>query len=193
MAEIGNHGVVLRGTRVLLRPFAGADLPRARGWWNDKKMSYYSDDNPPHDYSPDEIAGIYATLSRDALVFVIEHEGKPVGDCWLQRMNIERVIGEFPGKDIRRIDIQIEPAFWGKGLGTEAIGLLAGLAFGREGAGILFEAEIGNHNPRSLKAFARCGFTVHAERGPWHDGRASLSYDLILTRERWEGMRETAR
>jgi formate dehydrogenase subunit beta len=52
--------------------------------------------------------------------FIIEFEGAPIGECWLQRMNLKRILRLYPGIDCRRIDMM-------KKLGS-VLGLKIGLA-----------------------------------------------------------------
>jgi RimJ/RimL family protein N-acetyltransferase len=54
-------------------------------------------------------------------------------------MNVKRLLDEYPGFDVRRIDLMIgEKALWGQGLGTEVVRLLTDLAFQQEGADYVF-------------------------------------------------------
>ncbi|MDR2589700.1 MAG: hypothetical protein LBC71_01745 [Oscillospiraceae bacterium] len=47
-------------------------------------------------------------------------EGIPIGECWLQKMNIGEITREYRNNDIRRIDISIgEKDYWNKGFGTK--------------------------------------------------------------------------
>ncbi|MCI4367572.1 MAG: hypothetical protein L3K08_07460 [Thermoplasmata archaeon] len=50
----------------------------------------------------------------------------PIGECWLQRMNLEEIRGKRPTGRLCRIDLSIgNPALWGHGYGTEIVGALA--------------------------------------------------------------------
>ena len=118
-------------------------------------------------------------------MFVIEHEGQTIGECWLQKMNLQRILDEFPGQDVRRIDLAIGAKdLWGQGLGSEAIRLLVALAFDGEGVDALV-CLTGGHNPRSRRAFEKAGFSV-LRTVPWPGNpKAEFGYDLLLTRERY--------
>ncbi len=109
------------------------------------------------------IQDIYRTVSQSALCFIIEHQGRSIGECWLQRMNLERVLREYPGFDLRRIDLMIgEKALWGQGLGTEVIRLLTDLAFHHEKADYVFGVDIADYNPRSRRAFEKNDYRLIA-------------------------------
>ena len=71
-----------------------------------------------------------------------------------------------------------EKDLWGRGFGTEAIGLLVVFGFGSEEADAIF-APVMADNHRSQRAFAKNGFTCHA-RSREPDG--SINTDLVLWR-----------
>ena len=57
---------------------------------------------------------IYRWISTRAHCFIMEVGGNPIGECWLQRMNLQRIVAQFPDKDLRRIDLMIgEKELWG--------------------------------------------------------------------------------
>ncbi len=148
------HSIILQSLLIKLRPLTEADWPTLLAWNSDPEVLYYSDGNDVQAYNLDEVQSIYRTVSQTALCFMIELDGRPIGEAWLQRMNLERILVDYPGYDLRRIDLMIgEKALWGRGLGTEAIRLLTELAFEQEGADYVFAAGIVDYNPRSLRAF----------------------------------------
>ena len=101
-----------------------------------------------------------------------------MGECWLQEMNVERVLRRYPGLDCRRIDIEIQKDFWDRGIGSTAIGLLVGFGFEAEGADGIFAVDVGEENGRSLRAFGKKGFVEEGER----EGR----FDLVVWAEEGE-------
>lgn len=125
-----------------------------------------------------------AQSRRAPLLFIIEQNGELVGECWLQRMNLERVLSRYPGRDLRRIDLMIgEKRLWGQGLGSEAIRLLAAFGLEQEHADGVFGCDIADYNARSLRAFTKAGFRLD-ESYPEPPGRkASTVHDVVLTRE----------
>jgi hypothetical protein len=101
-------------------------------------------------------------------------------------MNVQRILDEFPDQDVRRIDIAIGAKhLWGQGLGGEAIRLLVGLAFEREGADVLI-CFCGGHNLRSKRAFEKAGLEVLRTVARPEGAKAAFEYDLMLTREQYE-------
>jgi len=99
--------------------------------WNDPQVAQYAyaGDNPA-DYALEQLQDILRTISAKALFSIIEYSGRAIGECWLQEMNLERILKRRPGQDCRQIDIEIgEKDYWGRGIGTEAIRLLVDFGF----------------------------------------------------------------
>lgn len=157
------------------------DWPLIEAINNNPEVAYFTEDDDWHPYSIERLQEIYGAISQNALMFVIEHFGQPVGECWLQRMNVRRIQDEFPGQDVRRIDIAIGAAhLWGQGLGSEAIRLIVARALERESVDLLV-CFAGGHNPRSKRAFEKAGFSV-LRTVPQPDNQESgHGYDCILT------------
>ena len=111
-------------------------------------------------------------------------EGRPIGECWLQPMNMPEVLRRYPGRDVRRIDLMIgAKELWGRGWGTRVIALLTALAFERCGADAVVGL-VGDYNPRSRRAFRKNGYVLDqiVPAGPGDD-KAQATYELVLTRE----------
>ena len=155
--RLREHEVHLRAERVVLRPMTEGDWGHVLAWNADPEVLIWSDDT--EEVRPEEeTKGIYRSVSRFAFVFIIEHEGEPIGECWLQKMNLPEFIAAYPGKDLRRIDLMIgRKDLWGKGLGTDAIQALVKLGFEREKADGIF-AWVRAENRRSWRAFEKAGF-----------------------------------
>ncbi|MHC4593186.1 MAG: GNAT family N-acetyltransferase, partial [Planctomycetota bacterium] len=139
MGTIREHNVTLRDEDLVLRPMTEADWDILSEWNCDPEVLYYSEGDHVQEYDLARVQQIYRGTSQNAFCFVIEFEGAPIGECWLQRMNLERILAEYPGRDCRRIDLMIgEKELWGRGLGTRTIRLLVELAFGQEKADAVF-------------------------------------------------------
>jgi len=160
-------------------------------WSNDPEVLYYSEGDDITEFSLDHIQMVYRSISRKAFCFIIEYDRIPVGDCWLQEMNLERILKRHPGQDIRRIDLAIgEKALWGRGIGTKTIRLLVDFGFDEEGADAIFGSDIGDYNPRSLAAFRKVGFEHHGTTPQPLGRKSKLDYDLVLTRDRYDDIRK---
>ena len=154
--EIRLHDVHLRGERIALRPMTENDWEHVLAWNADPEVLVWSDDTT--EIRPEEdTKDIYRSVSQFAFVFIIEYEDEPIGECWLQKMNLPEIIKQFPGKDLRRIDIMIgRKDLWGKGLGSDAIKALAEFGFEQDGADGIFGV-VTPENTRSRRAFEKAG------------------------------------
>lgn len=154
--ELRAHYVHLAGERVRLRPMTEEDWEHVLAWNADPEVLIWSDETDKV-RPEEETKDIYRSVSRFAYVFIIEHEGEPIGECWLQKMNLQKIIEQFPGKDLRRIDIMIgRKDLWGQGLGTDTIRTLVKFGFEREGADGIFGL-VDAKNVRSWRAFEKAG------------------------------------
>ena len=177
VTQLQTHDVCLHGDRVTLRPMTEDDWAILLGWNNDPEVMKYADHDEFEPTTLGDVQSIYRWISTHAHCFIIEVEGRPIGECWLQRMNLRRIVDQFPEKDLWRIDLMIgEKELWGRGYGTEAVALLVEFGFNREGADAIFGL-VSADNARSLRAFEKCGFNRHAAIRE-EDG--TLSYDLVM-------------
>lgn len=188
-ARLHTHSTHLWDGPLHLRPMTEADWPTLHRWNNDPQVLYYAEADDVTSWDLAEMQAMYRNVSEHAEVFIAELNGRPIGEGWLQEMNLPRVLACYPGLDVRRIDLSIgERALWGQGWGTRIIRLLVGLAFERYGCDLLYEPEIADYNLRSRRAFQRNGFVI-VQAVPQPPGKASVAYDLVLTRERYRLVR----
>lgn len=177
------HDVTLHGGAVTLRPMTEVDWDILLKWNNDPIVMELADANPFEETSLKDLQLIYRWISTHAFCFIMEVADKAIGECWLQRMNLQRIVAEFPDQDLRRIDLMIgEKELWGRGYGTETIRLLVDFGFRQQGADAIF-APVAEQNRRSQRAFQKNGFIRHA-RFQESDGTAST--DLVLWRDDFE-------
>jgi RimJ/RimL family protein N-acetyltransferase len=174
------HDTIL--ARVRLRPLAEADWPILMRWCADPEVLYYSEGDDVSSRSLDEIQAIYRHVSQTALCFVVEHDGAPVGDCWLQLMNLERLLARFAGLDCRRIDLQLAREAWGQGVGEACVRLLTAFAFDVEGADAVFGCDVADYNARSRRLFEREGFTVIGAAAQPPGAKAQVTCDFVRFR-----------
>lgn len=176
-----SHEIYLYGSRCTLRPMTEDDWPILFHWNNDPAVLYFAEGEDVAGRTMADVQELYLYVAQNAFCFIIEHAGQPIGECWLQRMNLERILNEHPDQDCRRIDLMIgEKQFWGQGIGTEAIGLLCEFAFTQEQADLIFGCEIADYNPRSLRAFQRNGFSIVNVLPQPPDSKARICYDVRL-------------
>jgi aminoglycoside 6'-N-acetyltransferase len=191
MAELKTHDITLHGftslgTRIRLRPLVDADWDLLLKWNNDPEVLYFAEGDDITSYTLESVKELYCSVCAKAFCFVIEADGFPVGECWLQEMNLERVLAMYPGQDVRRIDLAIgEKTYWGKGIGTAVISLLTEFGFKGANTDLIYEPGIADYNPRSLKAFQNVGYEIVGKIEGKPGSKAKFLYDLVLTRDRF--------
>jgi RimJ/RimL family protein N-acetyltransferase len=183
--RLRQHDVTLRDGDLVLRPMTEGDWDALLRWNQDPEVLYYSEGARVDAWSLEDVQGIYRDVSEHAYVFIAELAGRRIGECWLQEMNLDRILSRLPRElDLRRIDLMIgEKDLWGRGLGTRMIALLVRLAFEQCGADAVFGCEVADHNPRSRRAFERNGFVLDqvVPQGP--GSKAREAYDMVLRRK----------
>ncbi len=191
--KLKKHTVTLRGPRVTLRPLSEKDWDLLIKWNNDPGVLYYSEGDDRRSWEFKELQEMYRATSRFTLLFVIEikAEGKqrrafprgmkPIGDAWLEKMNLKYWLKKYAKKDMRRVPIFIgEKSEWGKGYGTEVIRLLTDYAF-KDGAEMVFGCSISDYNSRCLRAFEKCGYRIVRKVKGERRAKAKWEYDLAVT------------
>lgn len=185
--RLREHNIALHGQRLTLRPMTEGDWDILLKWNSDPEVLYYSDDRDIEAYTMEELQDIYRGVSKTpAYCFIAEYEDAPIGECWLQKMNLDRIIEKFPGQDLRRIDMEIgEKHLWGKGLGTEMIGILTKFGFESENADAIFGCHVADYNHRSRRAFEKNGYTLYQEVVEEEGAKTKLHFDLRITAEKY--------
>ena len=171
---------------LVLRPLTDAHLPLLYKWNGDPEVVYWSDVGNDTSFDAETVRTIYGHVSKNALHFLIEYNGRPVGDCWLQKMNLPDVVKSYPiGTDIRRIDVEIgERDCWGKGIGTAMLALLVRFAFEEQQVDVLYNV-CADYNIRSQKMQERLGFRRVLVEPNEAGNRAQFEYHYRLTRDEY--------
>ncbi|SCF19675.1 aminoglycoside 6'-N-acetyltransferase [Micromonospora haikouensis] len=162
---------VLRGRAVTLRPVTAADVPalaairatpEVRRWWRG---------------GDDLTAAVRADLGDDDLtVYAVEHDGRVVGA-------IQWYADDDPDYRHASLDVFLDPAVRGAGLGGDAIRTLARHLIDVHGHHRL-TIDPAAANTAAIRAYAKVGFRPvgvlrryeRGEDGRWHDG---LLMDLL--------------
>jgi len=191
MSIIKTHDITLHGNtteyRIVLRPLTDAHLPYLYKWNADPELLYWTEGDIVEVYDAKTVNGIYGSVSQNALCFLIEANDIPIGECWIQKMNLPDVIAMYPDcTDIRRIDFAIgEKVFWNKGIGTQMLGMLVDYAFTGECVDIL-HCLSEDYNIASRRLWEKHGFTrildepilPQPQKGKWQ-------YHWRLTKEEY--------
>jgi RimJ/RimL family protein N-acetyltransferase len=156
--------LILRGTIACLCPLDRRHADRARAWANDVELARLLDRaRPVSDVEHEKwSAGLYG--HDDSVYFAIETpESRHVGNIWLWAIDARH----------RKAEIRIvigETQSLGRGLGSEAIRLLADYARDRLNLRRLY-AYVLAINPRARRAFEKTGFELEG----------------IMRQDRWVG------
>ena len=180
------QSIVLPGEKVILRPMTENDWAILFKWNNDPEILYFNEGDNISSYTLEEVQQIYRSVSQNAFCFIIEYHHKPVGECWLQQMNLERILKKYPDRECRRIDLMIgEKSLWGTGFGTDTISVLTQFGFGNEQADYIFGCDIADYNRRSLRAFEKNGYQICAKIQQPIGEKAKYTYDVVLSADRY--------
>ena len=95
MSIIKSHHIILYGGndtyKIILRPLSDKYLPYLYKWNSDPEVLYWTEGEDVESYPPEVIHQIYGGISQNNLCFLVEVNGKIIGECWLQRMNLLNV------------------------------------------------------------------------------------------------------
>lgn len=144
---------VYQGGLVRLRTFEPDDAERYRAWVNDPEIARLIDRAGPVTQTEHEAWYRALVASPSAAVFAIDRlsDGALIGIVWLYDIHQRH----------RRAEVRIvigDKSAWGGGYGTDALRVLARVAFGPLQLEKLW-ADVLATNPRGAGAFTRAGFT----------------------------------
>lgn len=181
MSIIKTHDYVLKRDNIKLRPMTDEDLDIIFEWNSDAEVLYWCEGDDVESYELEDIQSIYGQVSQNAWCFIIEYDKTPVGDCWLQRMNMQHIIDEFPDEVIYRIDITMSKNYWNKGIGTRVVKMLTEFGFARKHAEKIFYL-VGDYNKRSIRVAEKAGYKIHAMIEAEGTKKAKFDIDMVMTR-----------
>lgn len=184
MSIIKKHDYVLRKDNIKLRPMTDNDFPMLLEWNSDAEVLYWVEGDDIESHTLDGIQGIYGDVSQNAWCFIIEIDNVVIGECWLQKMNMQHIMEEFPNDKIYRIDIMIgNKNYWNQGIGSRVIRMLTEFGFEKQNADKIFYLP-GDYNKRSIRAAEKVGYKIHAIIEV--DGNKKAKYDLNMMMTRIE-------
>ena len=171
---------MLKGRLVVLRPFEKEDLEEYRKWVNNAKIAHLVDRATP--VTRHEHENWYADLvgSNNATVFAIATvaDDHYIGNVWLWDISWRHRKAEV------RILIGNED-YHDKGLGKEALKLIANFAFNKLNLNRLYAYVIAS-NTRARKAFEKAGFTVEGvlRKDRYIDGEYQDVFLMAILRDK---------
>jgi len=188
MSIIKPHDIVLYGSAgeyaVTLRPLCDAHLPLLYRWNADPEVLYWCEGADVQENDAETVHDIYGRTSQHAFCFLVEANGVPIGECWLQRARVPDLYPDTA--DVRRIDMMLgEKAYWNCGIGTALIGILVDFAFRVERVDALHEI-VYDYNKRSQRVFEKNGFTlIKKEPSIEAPAKAKEDFHYRLTRQEY--------
>ncbi len=191
--RLRRHDVRLEDGELVLRPLTEDDWNALARWRLDSEVLFLAELEDVQERSLGELQAIVREVSQTAFCWIAELDGEPVGDLWLQEMNMPRILEArpdqaHPDEAMWRLDLAFAPEVWGRQLGRRAARLACTHAFEALDADGVW-AEVGDHNPRALRMLYYLGFTDAGMRHEPPGRKAFRSYDLMLERARWERTR----
>jgi RimJ/RimL family protein N-acetyltransferase/8-oxo-dGTP pyrophosphatase MutT (NUDIX family) len=184
--HLRSHGFSLEDGDLVLRPMTEADWDVIAPWNQDPAVLRFSDGPEVTGRTLEEVQAIYRGVSSAADLFVFELDGQPVGDGWVQHMNLGRVLDAFSNRACRRIDLVLDKAWWGRRIGTRAIHLLTRHAFDTR-ADLVFACDVASDNPRSRRAFLANRYVPWRRWAEPVGGPLAYRQDLVCRRAHFEG------
>ncbi len=193
MSIIKTHGVTLCGAagdhKITLCPLTDEHLSYLYKWCSDTDVLYWTEGGAAEElapYPPELVDQIYGMVSQNAHCFLISVDDTPIGECWLQKMNLSAVLQQYsPGTDVRRIDMSIgEKDWWGKGIGTAFVGMLLDFAFTDQKVDVL-HCICEDYNQRSCRMWEKHGFTRCAAYPLPQPQLGKMQYHYRLTKQEY--------
>lgn len=165
--QIKEHTVtlnkVLNENALTLLPLCDVHLPFLVRWNQNPEIIRWVETDREKNMTEEEIRDIYVRASKDSLCFLIAFQNQPVGECWLQPVNIPEVAGQHPKLRAGRIDLLIgEEQFQNAGIGTAVVALLTEYAFANRMYEILYGFTRAD-NMRSRMIFRKNGYRLQED------------------------------
>jgi len=192
MRDARHRAAMIEGERVRLRKLERSDMPVLHRWLNDADLVAWARFSPDHMVSLAAVEKEYekelAGEDRDRSTFIIEEiaSGKPVGWCVVRtwdRKHVSADVGIALG----------EKGLWGKGFGTEALGLLLTIVFDHQG---WHRAELWTlaENARAIRSFEKCGFRKegHTKESAFYGGSYHDIIVMAQLRSEWDARKAKA-
>lgn len=178
---------MLKGARITLREMRKEDLPRMHQFANDIEVELAGGGDPPIPKSLEKIEAEFEENAKysgsNAVWFAIEADDKMIGSCGL------RGFSEFKGTCNRgELGITIgDKAYWGRGYGREAIGMLVDYGFRYWNLHRIW-LNTTAVNERAIRCYLACGFIEEGRLRDqdWHDGKYVDVVCMGILRNEWE-------
>jgi len=183
LSQLFNH------QNVKLIPMTDGHLPILYEWNQMPDILYWCEGDDVVTNTPDMVDGIYGSISQKAFMFIVTIDGAPVGDCWLQELNLDELIQKHPGKIAKRIDVTIyDKLLWNTGIGTCVNSMLLEFGFIQNDVDLIY-AITEDYNERAQKCLMKSGFVLDEvlEHDETSKGKSEFCY--VVTKENYHNIR----
>lgn len=193
MEIIRSHQITLSSAvgpwQIKLLPMTDAHLPLLYEWNQRANVLYWCEGGDIAANAPEDVDNIYGGISKKAVMFIIAVNGLPVGECWVQEMNLPGLAKKHPQKNVKRIDMTIyEEAYWGRGLGAAINAMLLRFAFENSKTDLIY-AITEDYNIRAQKCLLKSGFSLDEALAHEETTKGKLEYCYVIGREAYSRLR----
>ena len=165
---------LLRGDKVRLAALSKPDAGTIASWYDDGEFLRMYDGRLAMPRTEEQIAGIIAKGSENdnQCMFGIR---RIAGNVLVGTANLDEIVWR---NRAAWLQIALGPQYWGKGYGTEALGLLLRFAF-TEANLHKVQLTVFDYNARALALYARYGFVREGvmRESTWRDG---VYHNMVL-------------
>ncbi len=186
MAIIRTHDITLYDKdNIILKPLSDEHLPLLYQWNSDVEVLFWAEgDDVFEAYDESTVNSIYGIVSQNAFCFIITKANTPVGDCWLQKMNLKEITDRYSvDMDVRRIDYCLgDKDNWGKGIGTECLQMLLKFAFKTQKVDVLYIMPY-DYNIRSIRLVEHAGFQLEKKNPIQNSQKAKFELLYKMTKD----------
>lgn len=169
--------------RIELVPMTDSHLPQLYEWNKMSDVLYWCEGDDIVTNEPDAVDSIYGGVSKKAYMFIITVNSQPIGDCWLQEMNLPVLKEKHPHKNVKRIDVTVYyETFWSRGIGSLVNSMLLDFGFNQCDADMVY-AITEDYNLRAQKCIQKSGFVLDAELEHNPTAKGKYEYCYLLSRQ----------
>jgi len=165
---------MISGKRIILRAWERSDLDTFMKWFNDPEVTIYLGNAYPSMSRGQEERFFEEGISeKDRYCIVTKDEGVLIGNCAFHHIDTKNRSTE--------IGIVIgEKAYWNRGYGREALGLLLEIAFEGLGLNRVMLRHV-DFNERGHRCYLAAGFVEEGRLRQANFGRGEFRDDILMS------------
>ncbi len=157
----------MKSDRLFLEPFQESDIELWKIWETVTDFSGYQTHLLPENYGTDK---------NSYQIFMICFDSVKIGAVWIEKIDLIKKtawIGIFIG----------DSAYWGKGIGSQAISQVLNIAFEKMNLDYIW-LNVRETNKRAIRCYEKVGFKIIMDCGPkyFNDGSFQNWYRMMISR-----------